>query len=483
MDFLWSAFFIGKKGDLKLEIIKRSNKYGKTVYKIKKAGKYAAIILHEFEIDLLEQLVKFISIPSNNVIDYFVELRALNGFDTGDDLRNRNNASNRLITLKRAGLVRSKVPNLLGAPFLYKLNIYTFSVRTLDLLLQLNRLDEQQLAYYLAVLKKTSAHHVPSPHHVAISILGTKLDILLKKAGLDNDDYIISRGSVYPLFKNTKQTSYTIYPDLVLYFPDFKKCIAFEIDGGKQQKDIIADKYKRYKQLAKRMEDNQTLHVVFVPIDNNLIPDIGISLKSKRIKHLKKCIPSSKEWPKNLHLFALNSFAVMDYVGSMLICSELFSNYTAKSALKSWCSYFEKALKESNSTLKTLESNASVPQIAFEYILITIKKQNEMPINYLVLYMNTGSIADHQNYLKVYQTLLEQNSSRFNLILLYKSKKSRELDTLEIAKTNNSFQIVATSLNEWQDKGRQKHIESLPFYKQNRKTLNFDLLYDNIQLS
>lgn len=474
---------IGKKGELKLKIIKRSNKDGKTVYKLKKAGKYASIILHEFEIDLLEQLVKFIDIQSNNVIDYFLALRSLNGFDTGNELRNRNNASNRLITLKRAGLVRSKVPDTLGAPFLYKLNIYTFSVRTLDLLLQLNRLDEQQLAYYLAVLKKTSAHHVPSPHHVAISILGTKLDLLLKKAGLDNDDYIISRGSVYPLFKNTKQTSYTIYPDLVVHIPDLKKSIAFEVDGGKQQKNIIEDKYKRYKQLTEQMEDKQTLHVVFVPLDESLIPDIGISLKSKRIKHLKKCIPSSVEWPSNLHVFALNSWAVMDYTKSMLICSELFSNYTAKSALKSWCSYFEKALKESNSTLKILESNASVSQIAFEYILITIKKQNEMPINYLVIYMNTGSIADHQSYLKVYQTLLEQNSSRFNLILLYKSKKSRELDTLEVAKTNNSFKIIATSLNEWEDMGKQKYKESLPFYKQNRKTLNFDLLYDDILLS
>lgn len=466
-----------------MEIIKRSNKDGKTVYKIKKAGKHAAIILHEFEIDLLEQIVKFIHLQSNNVIDYFVELRVLNGFDAGDDLRNRNNASNRLITLKRAGLVRSKVPDVLGAPFLYKLNIYTFSVHALDLLLKLNRLNEQQLAYYLAVLKKTSAHNMLSPHNVAISVLGTKLDLLLKKAGLDNDAYIISRGSVYPLFRNTKQTSYTIYPDLVLHIPDLKKSIAFEIDGGKQQKNIIEDKYKRYKQLANQMEDNQTLHVVFVPIDESLIPDIGISLKSQRIKHLKKCIPSSEEWPRNLHLFALNSFAVMDYVRSMLICSELFSSFPTKSALKSWSSYFEAALKESNYTIKTLESNVSVSQITFEYILITIKKQNEIPINYLVIYMNTGSIADHQSYLKVYQTLLEQNSSHFNLILLYKSKKSRELDTLEVTKTNNSFQIVATSLNEWQDKGRQKHIESLPFYKQNRKTLNFDLLYDNIQLS
>lgn len=457
-----------------MEIIKRIDKNGKAVYTIKKDGRYVAIKLHEFEIDLLEQLVKFIHIRSNNVIDYFVALRALNGFDTGNELRNRNNASNRLVNLKKSGLIKSKVPDILGAPFLYELNIYTFSKRTLELLLQLNRLNEQQVAYYLAVLKKTSSYKELSTHHVAIYMLGYQIDLLLKKEGLNNTDYVITRGSIFPLFKNTKRTTYTIYPDLVLYIPDLKKFVAFEIDGGKQQKNIIEDKYKRYKQLADKMDSDETLHVVFVPIDAHLIPNKGLGLKSLRIKHLKKCIPLSEEWTNNLHVFAMNSRAVIDYVKNMLSFYELFSKRTIKLALQSFSMAFNDVLKTTDYTVKAVQLSTTISQIALDYTVLTIEKQNKIVNRYMIIYMNTGSIEDHQVYIEICNVLKNynrQNSGRFNLILIYKSKSARELDTLGVFETNKLFDIVAASLDAWQIQNK----ESAGFYKQNRKNLSFDI--------
>ncbi|MGE7983803.1 hypothetical protein [Solibacillus sp. NPDC093137] len=474
------------------------SQYGTTIYTIPKTNNHSRLLLHEFELDLLEQAVKYTYLRAVELVDYFVVIRENNGFTTDDEVRARQNAAKRLIRFKEAGVLKANdASEYKGHNLLYKRIFYTFTKRTLEILYALNRLTDNELAYYTVVLEKNMRFKPPSIHSVAIAALGTRLDLQLKSK-LGNDDFVISKGTTHPLFKNYTDDADQIFPDLLLEFPDLNKLLVFEVDGGRQLRDVIESKYFRYKKMfssnyVKKYNNELQAHVIFLPIDANFLTDENRSSKSHRIKYLKNCIPSFEKWGSSLNMFTIRYSAIEEFVNRTITFSEQLSEYGLNALMNQWIFNLESALMPLNYKVTVLTEQELLPQTkptAFSPdTVIKLKQVGKKEKHYFVLYMNNGEIRSQQRYLETIQRLTainesESNNLHINLLLLYGTCHSRATDALDDLVISDALQIFATSEEEWRELATAENMEQvvLPLYEQNNKLLSYTLRKENYRL-
>ena len=476
----------------------RLSQYGTTIYTVPKANGYNKLLLHEFELDLLEQVVKYTYLRVVELIDYFVVIRDKNGFSNEDNVRTRQNATKRLAKIKDAGVLKSnEASEYKGHNLLYKRIFYTFTKRTLEILYALNRLTDHELVYYTVVLEKTRQFKAPTTHSVAIAALGTRLDLQLKSK-LGKDDFVIRKGTTHPLFKNYTDDEGQIFPDLLLEFPDRNKLLIFEVDGGKQLRDVIKSKYYRYKKMlssnyVKTYNSELQVHVIFLPIDADFLTDENRSSKSHRMKYLKNCIPNFEKWGNNLNMFTIRYSAIEEFVNRTLMFSEQLSNYGLKILMSQWLYNLESALTPLNYKVTVFTEQELLPQtkptVYSPDAVIKLKQVGKKEKHYFVLSMNNGDIRSQQRYLETIQRLTainesESNNLHINLLLLYATSHSRKTDVLNDLVASDDLQIFATSEEEWRELAEAENMEQivLPLYEQNNKLLSYTLRKENYRL-
>lgn len=476
----------------------RLSQYGTTIYTVPKANGYNKLLLHEFELDLLEQVVKYTYLRAVELIDYFVVIRDKNGFSNEDNVRTRQNATKRLAKIKDAGVLKSnEASEYKGHNLLYKRIFYTFTKRTLEILYSLNRLTDDELAYYTVVLEKNMRFKPPSIHSVAIAALGTRLDLQLKSK-LGKDDFVISKGTTHPLFKNYTDDAGQIFPDLLLELPDLNKLLIFEVDGGRQLRDVIESKYFRYKKMSssnyvKKYNNELQAHVIFLPIDANFLTDENRSSKSHRIKYLKNCIPSFEKWGSNLNMFTIRYSAIEEFVNRTITFSEQLSEYGLNALMNQWIFNLESTLMPLNYKVTVLTEQELLPQTKptdfSPDTVIKLKQVGKKEKHYFVLYINNGDIRSQQRYLETIQRLTainesESNNLHINLLLLYATSHSRKTDVLNDLVASDDLQIFATSEEEWRELAKAENMERvvLPLYEQNNKLLSYTLRKENYRL-
>ena len=474
------------------------SQYGTTIYTVPKTSIHTRMLLHEFELDLLEQIVKYTYLRAVELVDYFVVIREKNGFSTEDVVRARQNAAKRLIRFKEAGVLKANdASEYKGLNFLYKRIFYTFTKRTLEILYALNRLTDHELAYYTVVLEQTRRFKAPTTHSVAIAALGTRLDLQLKSK-LGRDDFVIRKGTTHRLFKNYTDDAGQIFPDLLLELPDFNKLLIFEVDGGRQLRDVIESKYFRYKKMfssnyVKKYNSELQAHVIFLPIDADFLTDENRSSKSRRIKYLKNCIPSFEKWGSNLNIFTIRYSAIEEFVNRTITFSEQLSEYSLNALMNQWIFYLESSLMPLNYKVTVLTEQELLPQtkptVYSPDVVIKLKQVGKKEKHYFVLYMNNGDIRSQQRYLETCQRLKainesESNDLHINLLLLYGTRHLRETDALDDIFTSDTLQIFATSEEEWRGLAEAENMEQvvLPLYEQNNKLLSYTLRKDNYRL-
>lgn len=413
-------------------------------------------------------------------------------------MRARQNAAKRLIRFKEAGVLKANdASEYKGLNLLYKRIFYTFTKRTLEILYSLNRLTDHELAYYTVVLEKTRQFKAPTTHSVAIAALGTRLDLQLKRK-LGKDDYAICKGTTHPLFKNYTDDEGQIFPDLLLEIPDLNKLLVFEVDGGKQLRDVIKNKYFRYQKMfssnyVKKYNNELQAHIIFLPIDADFLTDENRSSKSHRMKYLKNCIPSFEKWGNNLNMFTIRYSAIEEFVNLTVAFSEQLSEYGLKMLMNQWLFNLESALMPLNYKVTVLTEQELLPQakptVYSPDAVIKLKQAGKKEKHYFVLYMYNGDIRSQQRYLETYQRLRainesESNNLQINLLLLYGSSHSRVTDALDDLVKSDALQIFATSEKEWRELAEAENLEQvvLPLYQQNNKLLSYTLRKENYRL-
>lgn len=261
----------------------RIDNEGRVVYPVPKGNDKIAILLYEFEVDALEQLFHHRIIRSIEFLDMLMGMRTLNGLKAKDE---RNAVSQRVHRLKKSGVLTHHVDDTLeGYTFMYKTFFYSLSQKGIDILLQLNRITPVEAKRAIKDIRKSN-YSTPTTHSIASTALATRIYIQLKQLDL-NYPFKIEKGIHHEMFFSRtmpNKNNDIVIPDLVVTI-GASRIIAIEIDGGKQLKDVIADKQRRYNLLMKSEKGiSKSLYIAFVPIDEDLLPKENKGERVQRIK-------------------------------------------------------------------------------------------------------------------------------------------------------------------------------------------------------
>lgn len=470
----------------------RKDKFGRLVYRIPKGSDKISLLLYEFEVEILEQLFNHRIIRSIELLDMYMELRKLNGLQAKDE---RNAASQRLNRLKQSGVVSHHIDDSLeGYTYLYKTYFYSISQKGLEILLMLGKISPEQAKSVGREIKKYT-FSMPSIHALATTALATRLYIHLRNLDL-NYSFSIQKGVHHEMFFSRNapnKNNDIVIPDLVVTLGS-NRVIAIEIDGGKQLKDVISDKQRRYNLLMQSDKGkHKSLYVAFVPIDDDLLPKENKGERIQRIKYLKNSLNEFTTYPKNTHYYVVKTREVFNFVERIAHNEESLSNRQLRLMLNEWLLHVELNLGKMEYTVQTFdESDVSKNPVTNEYsphINLVFKKGERRSKYYFVYIVQNGSLQSHQLYRAALSRIEAINENDYTnhevkLLLLYPNKLSMENDIMEHYKIFD-VDIIASNIEEWirrTDQPEEFTEFEIPLYELSTRNLNFNIRKENYRL-
>lgn len=467
-------------------ILQKKDKDNRIIYYIPPSSKSNGIHLYEYEIVYLKQLLKYGVVRGLELNEFVSTLR-------GREKHSNTNAATkaRLQCLRKAGLIRSFQNELQkGHKSLYQTYYSTYTKITLDVLLEIEVITQAQYDEYLKRLKyiqQDKIAAVPKLHSTAIIKIGLILHVNLTET-LEEGDFELVKGVHHPLFsKNLQQKLQTplIFPDLLLELPG-KVLLAFEVDGGKQGREVILDKANRYEQFMKNehMKD-YSLRLIFMPIDNELLEEEGRKNVSARIMYIKDLFASVETSYsfevycyrfKQLHAHVKK--AIFDVDRYEVGRAEWFANY--------WIELAKKNLDKVGYTVEPIKINDILPHSFFAgYAPHAIAKvEHEHRYNnsyYLLFFMYTGHAKSSQIFNNIQRSLkgVRQENLDIRILLVYPNCNHREADTLKLLEDNFKY-VHATSIEEVEQLN-QNNNEEFPLYQYSSEQKNYSVKNKNVQ--
>lgn len=482
------SFFKG--GERKLKA--RTDKYGRVFYRIEKGNDKNAILLYEFEVEALEQLFIHRFIRSVEFLDFLMAMRNLNGLKANDE---RNAVSQRVHRLKRSGVLIHHVDETLeGYTYLYKTFFYSLSQKGVDILLQLNRITPEEAKRVKKEISK-GKYSTPGTHSIASTALALRIYVQLKQLEL-NYPFKVEKGIQHEMFysrKSPNKNNDVIIPDLVVSI-GASRVIAIEIDGGKQLKDVIADKQRRYNLLMKSEKGiSKMLYVAFVPIDENLLPKENKGERVQRIKYLKNCFTDFPNVPKNTHYYVLKSKEVTNFVKRITENEETLTNRQIRLMLSEWLLHIDLNLAKLQYSVQSFEeSEVSKNPAVNEYTphaTLFFKQGDRRAKYYFVYVVQNGSVQSHQLYTTALGRIEAVNDHEYTpnevrLLLLYPNKNAMETDIMEHLRRYD-VELVATNIEEWVERTNHPNQfteDEIPLYELSTRNLNFHKRKENYRL-
>ena len=456
------------------------------MYELFKTQTAERILLHEYEIELLEFLLKFNPIRSVEFVDLATFLRSKAGLNGKQP---RLNTSQRLLRLKQANLIKSvNATELNGYKLLYKNYFYTITPRALDVLVELNRIDYTTYKKHKSYLRKRSAtFQAPSLHSIAVSKVAVDSYIQLS-AMYKREQFEISKGSSNALFVQNKVSKDNLIPDLVISLPS-NRLLCIEVDGGKQSKDVIVDKYLRYKSLAETKLNTYILQLIFASIDDDMLDGEGMGNKVTRSKRLKEFIPLFTKWPDNLNVFVFRYSGMPTYFSKVEKEIELPFSSVIDNLLQMWLFKFKIVLSDYSVNIYK-ESDLLPSSVHNEFspnLVLGIKRQDKRERYYFVYYVQGGYVKSAQLLREVSEKAVAINNSDTNrleirVLLVYQTKKERESDVLEMYAHADDVLVLATSIEEWDEINVNNQNIAYPFYTQHYRLFNFNIRKEDLRL-
>ncbi|MFJ7890539.1 replication-relaxation family protein [Lysinibacillus xylanilyticus] len=470
----------------------RKDKSGRLVYRIPKGNDKISLLLYEFEVEILEQLFNHRIIRSIELLDMYLELRKLNGLQARDE---RNAASQRMNRLKQSGVISHHMDDSLeGYTYLYKTYFYSISQKGIEILLTLGKITSDQAKSVSREIKKYT-FSMPSTHALATTAIATRLYIHLRKLDL-NYSFKVQKGVHHEMFFSRNapnKNNDIVIPDLVVTL-GASRVIAIEVDGGKQLKDVIADKQRRYNLLMRSDKgNNKSLYVAFVPIDDDLLPKENKGERIQRIKYLKNSLNEFTTYPKNTHYYVLKTREIFSFVERITQHEETLSNRQLRLMLNEWLLHAELNLGKLEYTVQSFEESVvSKNPASNEYtphMNLVFKKGDRRPKYYFVYIVQNGSVQSHQLYRAALSRIEAINDNEYSphevkLFLLYPNKRAMENDIMEHFKTFE-VDIIGSNIEEWIE--RTNHPEEfsefeIPLYELSTRNLNFNIRKENYRL-
>lgn len=470
-------------------MIKKKERNGHVVYEIPKGPRADRIQLYEYEIAILEQLLTYSYVRGIELRDFAHELRARH---TGS--QSRGSTGVRLQRLRDANLIKSyQADEMMGYHALYKTHYSTYTKSTLDVLFEIGTLSLEQYETNLKrlkVIQKNRQTNIPKIHSIAVAALGTRLYMELTNY-LNSKAFTICKGVHHPLFSIKAQEQIEgipIYPDLVMELPN-KQLTVFEVDGGRQLREVLSDKVKKYQQLMKDESfKGYKLRVVFLPIDSDFIEGEGKGNVLTRIHYIKAIFPFYKEWETDIEIFCYRYTHLFQHLRSCLYNEDIVTDKRDMLIANKWIEKAAAPLEKNELFIKPVSWQSVLPQSTLEgyapHAMAEMSYYNKIrKTNYLVYHMRTGNVKSQQILEEIYTSLkgiMRGSELDLRVMLVYEKKAHRENDTIRITDKQMMVHVLATSLEEWEE--GQLDEETLPFYEMFSKTSNYSRPKENLYL-
>ncbi|WP_404428017.1 replication-relaxation family protein (plasmid) [Ureibacillus chungkukjangi] len=426
--------------------------------KLPKYNHMPSMLLYRFEIKLIEQVYMHRYMRAADIINLYTLYREEVAFEP----ITRNGISKRLDRLVDSGILKRKQnESMKFNGLLFNSYFYTVGTRGLNVLVNEGLIEEVEVNRFEDIMKKIT---LPSVHTMATSTLANNMYMYLYQQGRINDSFKVRllRGNAHAIL-GTSANATTDYKGLVV--PDYVveteyALIALEVDSGRQGKDVILNKVKRYKKFCESdYAKGKEIYVVFSPIDYSVAKYAEEGTRVKRTHFLKTSFDTTVDWPNNLHVYATPSANVPEFVKRAVDELEVMQPILQSFMADEWIDYTKIVMKNFDCEVGTFEEKDIKPPTSNWNPLftadsyMTIKYPNKRKRHYVVLRMCPGSIHSYERY-KVYRARIESlNESDYSnyqvdLILLYDNLACLDADVIEYEQSRN-VEVYLTDKESW----------------------------------
>ena len=460
-------------------------KNGLLAYRTPKENKHPSTILYSFELELLAQILPFSYVRSTDLIDAYGAVRKKFGFS-----ENRNAVYQRLHQLKERGILAHTCDKgRIGYQLISELYYYGLTTKGYRLLADADVITEAEAETYIRLRRRFKRHSLHTNTCIKLTL---SLFAELKEHPLF-PTFEVMKGIHHEWFKEKEQVIngqlISLHPDVLVEFEN--TIIAFEVDGGKQGKDVIANKRFRYNEIAKlHSQEGKQLFVVFVPIDGDLAFEYT-TLCNRRMVTLKEILSEQKEKAPNLEYYVLPSREIFSFIERVANATELPTAKYKDNFLLEWRTELELNMNSLNYRITPISEEAFVinphrmqrplskeflPDYAFRF-----KLADKKPEHYFICAMRPGNISDfrkYQNMLHRIEAINKHERIPFDVrfIALYETEEGMRNDVLAHPSNYADVEVFGTNHTEW----IQHSINvtdftkaPLPFYELHKREQNF----------
>lgn len=445
--------------------------------RLKKSGKFCGIVLHDYEIILIEHtyIHKIMRATSVHSLLSFLSKRNMRPVTI----------SNRLSKLVNSGVLarlEEKISDMSGNFVRY---YYKLGIRGYSLLEAIGYLSENQATKQV---KYNQAIKLPSFHTKAASVICNEIAIKCLN-DVFTAETLMSRGANHYEFGTyaevSKEMKGIIIPDYVFELDNVY--VAIEIDTGHQRSHIIKSKYERYKKKAFSLKETEkSIMVVFVVVDDSVASEAS-SERDKRIASLKNMFPPFNEWGKNLQFYAVQATNAPRLIVNLLSKRAPAEKESRQFMCEDWIDSVV-AIEQGRITAERYSPSEFTNKRAEHVnadVMTKFTEAGRYPKSFGLLYMQEGSVMSYQIYRANLLRMQNYNDNawkihdihRYSLMLIYEDMVNVKNDVIS-SQIPELSHVFMTDSDTWFRKQLNQSNEFIvpeiyemvsPFKKEKRK--------------